>query len=262
MMHGLYVFTQLFRRDCYVHTQSIGNYLINYAILYPIIYTLMTAYFQANTYFNTIDPKAGTLLFCGNVVIMLMILSFINHIDILYDVEGPKYVDFQLTFCSAFTLIMERIIFYGLFTFILMAPFFPVSKLILPAYIDTSHTSWPAVMIILFLASFWCSAYQLMAICLLQSTDSIISFWKRANVPLMDFGGMWIPWYIMYTYSPFLGYAAYLNPLMYVTDGLKQALVGGPEFFAISTCIVALTGFTILCSLLAWVIFKKRVDCL
>ena len=250
------------RRDYYVQCQHIYRYIINYALIQPLLWSLITGYLQANTYFGSSDIVQNTILFSGTIVVTIIIVTYTQAIELLFDFDGDCYVHYQITILSPILVLIERILFSSLMCFLMVAPFYPISKLILQNYIDTSNTNWLLVMAILYFASLCFSAYHTMAACILKSASSIDSLWKRFNAPMIDLGGMWIPWMVMYTFSPILGYLTYLNPLIYVSEGLKQAIVSGPQFFSIALCIPVLLLFTILFTIGAWHFFKKRTDCI
>ena len=262
MMHSVYIFTQFFRRDVYVHAQQWQKYLINYTLIYPVIFTFLTSYLQANTYFGEGNARMGTILATGNIVVMVMVFTFVQNIDLLFDLETTKYIDYQIIILNPLLVLIERAFFISVLCFVLVAPYYPIAKLFLPSYLDTSSTNWLNVMLIIYFGSLACSAYHLMATCILKSSNNITSLWKRFNSPMIDFGGMWIPWFILHKFSPLLGALAYLNPLMYFSDGMKQALVGGPEFFSIAVCVPMLFLFSVVFLTVAFFVFKKRVDCL
>ena len=262
MMLSVHIFIQFFRRDLYIHTKKWQRYLINYTLIYPVIFTFLTSYLQANTYFGEGNSRMGTILASGNIVVMVMVFTFVQNIDLLFDLENKRYIDYQIIILNPLLVLIERILFISLLCFVLVAPYYPIAKLFLPSYIDTSNTNWLGVMLIIYFGSLACSAYHLMATCMLKNANSITSLWKRYNSPMIDFGGMWVPWFILYKFSPMLGTLAYLNPLMYFSDGIKQALIGGPEFFSIAVCIPMLALFSIVFTIIAFFVFKKRVDCL
>lgn len=259
---NLKIFLQFLRRDIYVQMQHISTYLMNYVVIQPLIWSLVTGYLQANTYFGTHNVTQNTILFSGTIVIPLLMVTFINTMELLFDLTSIRYVEFQITILPPVLIIIERILFSSLLTFAMVVPFYPISKLLLNNYLDTSNANWFQIIILLYFGALCCSAYHLMTACIMKNTSQITSLWKRCNSPMIDFGGMWIPWVVMYRFSPTLGYLAYCNPLIYITDGLKQAMIGGPEFMPVLSCIGILCLFTIVFTTGAWYFFKKRTDCL
>ena len=76
----------------------------------------------------------------------------------------------------------------------------------------------------------------------------------------MTLGGFWAPLYIVQQSSTLLGYIVYLNPIIYLTEGLRRALLGDSAFLPVGVCVFALFGFSVLFTLLTFHFFKKKTD--
>ena len=254
------LFLQFLRRDAYVHMRNLRLYIVNYTFLYPATFALSFAYLQVNTFFGSGNATLSTVLFSGNILVLIMIITYKETSTLLFDLEANRFIDYQISVLQPRLVIVERIFFTSLLTFAIALPFFPVGKLLLWNYLDTSNASWLQLIIILYLGSLCCSAYHQLAILVLKNSSQITSLWARANNFLMSLGGFFIPWHIQYKYSPLLGNIAYCNPLMYLSEGVRQALVGGPEFLSFTQCALSLFVFSVLFTVLCWHLFKKRVD--
>ena len=255
------IFLRLMQRDWYQYRQRILNYyLINYTLIYPALYAFSFGYLQANIFFGHSDPLKGTILFVGNFLLVVIVLSFNLGLDLLFDLEHDRTVDYQMTVINPRLIIIERILFTSLFTFFILLPYYPVAKLLLGAFFITSSLSIPKVLTILYASSLMCSAYNHLVACMLPSSDSIGIFWRRVNTPLFMLGGFWVPWYVLQKFSPWLGAVAMLNPFLYVTEGMRQAVLNNALFFSFWHSLGMLLVFTIIFTYSALWKFKKRVD--
>lgn len=253
-------FLEFIYRDAYVYWQRSTSYFINYCIIYPAIFSFAIGYLQANLFFGPGSEKVGTIVFIGHVIIIVFVLANNLTMNLLFDLEGVRFIDYQITILSPRLVLLERIIFASLFTFIMAIPFFPIAKLILMQGLVTQNTSWFFVYVLLYIGALSCAAYHQFAACVIESSRQMRSFWMRFNFIMITLGGIFTPWYITYKFSPLLGYLMLLNPLVYITDGLRQAIVGGKEFLPIWVCIIALCIFTTIFTILSWHAFKKKVD--
>ncbi len=253
------VFFYFLWRDVYVYGKKIHQDIINYALLYPLIFALTLVYLQANIYFKHNSVYMGTLLFAGNIILPMMVLTYKITFDLLFDLEKNRFIDYQIILLPPRLVLLERIIFATLSSFILTLPFFPISKLLLGSYLDLSNISWPGLASILFIGSLCFASYQLLAACILKP-NQISTFWARVNGLFITFGGFWIPLHTMTQFSLFLGICAQFNPVLYVSEGVRQAILKNSLFFSIPHCITILSILSILCTILAWYFFKKRVD--
>ena len=260
-MRSLRIFLQFLHRDFFINAKSIKDNAINYALLCPITFGIQTAYLQANTYFGSGNITLNTALFSGTILLIMLMFTYTHNVELLFDLENKRYIDYQITILNPFLVLLERILFSSLLTFAITIPFYPVASLILPNYIDTSNASWIRIFILLYLGSLCTSAYHLFIACFLTS-NSVSLLWGRVNSTLLMFGGFWISWNIMYQYSPILGYCAYINPLLYISEGIKGALIGNDQYLPFALCVPMLLIFSAIFTLLCRIAFKRRVDCL
>jgi ABC-2 type transport system permease protein len=255
-----YIFLQLIQREAYVYSRHIKRYITNYVLIYPFLYAIAFAYIQSRAYFGQQDAKMSTLLFAGNVIIPLMGTAFHMAFEVFFDLLGNKFITYQTTILRPELVILARILFAWILIFCLMLPFYPLGKLFLGSFLDTSATNWFYIALVLLASSLMCVSYHMLAAVYFTKISQIELLWARINLPMFTLGGFWIPRNIIYKFSPTLGTLLYLNPVIYVTEGLRQAMIGGPQFLPLWVCITALFGFSFIFILLTWYTFKKRID--
>lgn len=256
------VFLSFVQRDIMRQKKFFLGNIINYAFIYPISLGVMSAFLQGNTFFSNPTKEMNTILFVGNILLVLMLFSYKQNIELLFDLESRKFIEYQITVLSPFLVLLERILFTGIYGFLLALPFYPMIGLLLSDYVSLELVSWPKVAILLLLGSVWASAYHLLAAVVLKSSANLGTLWSRVNSIIFMLGGFWIPWYVLNEFSPALGYAAYLNPALYMTDGLKGAITASNAFIPFWVCFWALSGFIIIFTGSCYWQFKRRVDCL
>ncbi len=253
------IFFYFLWRDIYVYSKKFHANIINYALLYPLNYAFSFVYLQASIYFKDNSVYMGTLTFAGSIMLPIMILTNTITFALLFDLEQNRFIDYQIILLSPRLVLLERIIFATLFSFVLTVPFFPISKLLLGPHLDLSNTSWPALISMIFVGSLCFSSYQLLSAYALKS-NQIRTFWTRVNGLFITFGGFWIPLEVMAQYSATLGICVQANPALYVTEGIRQAILKSPLFFSIPYCITILLSMSTLFTILSWYFFKKRTD--
>lgn len=259
-MHNMRVFLQFFLRDFYVYRRKSWTYIINYCLIYPVINSFFLGYVFPSLYFGPNSSLAATTLFAGTIVANLVVLANLVNIGLLFDLENTRYIDYQITLLSPRLVIVQRILFTSLFTFIILLPFFPIAKLILGSWFVSTNTSWPALVLIMYLSALCCSAYTQWYACIIPSSRNLRSYWMRINTFLIAFAGMFFPWHVMKQFSSLLGYILLLNPLLYITEGLRQAILGSSQYMPLWICCSMLILWTGILTILSWYFFKKRVD--
>ncbi|MEX0849004.1 MAG: ABC transporter permease [Candidatus Dependentiae bacterium] len=262
MIAHLQIFLAFLWRDFYVYSKRISFYLINYTVLYPLNYIITFGYLVPKTIMHGADNADVFMitLLSGNVLLIILNITFNLTSTLLYDRETTHYIDFQITRLGPSLILLEHIIFNTLFAFVFLSPFFFICKIILGESFDTNQTSWAYVILITFLSCLCIASYTLCAICIMKSTRQISSLWIRVNIPLFVLGGFWVPWFTIFQVSNIAGYIVLLNPFIYVTEGLRRAITGSELYFSIPTCVIGLLGFSFLFYITAYYSFNKKMD--
>lgn len=257
---SLVIFLRFLQRDFHVYRKQIKRFLVNFSLLRPLFFSFSFAYIQANVLFQTQQTKFVTVFLIGNTMLILLVLSSMLAYPLLFDFKQERFIDYQVSMLHPKLMILERILFSSLFCFAVMLPFFPVTKLILQSSFDSSHASWPQALFILYLGSLCCCAYHFLAMNIMKGPGSIVSLWMRINIPMLILGGLLVPLHVIQQLSPLVSFFVHLNPIIYLTEGLRSAILGTPEFLPVSTCAVVLLVFSVLFTLLTFYFFRKKTD--
>lgn len=255
---SLRVFLQFLHRDWYVFRKKITDVFINYVILSPL-YLGGVACIQAYV-FRGADTHAATQLIAGSILLVLLQSSYKQTIELLFDFEGDRFIDYQMTVLSPRLIIIERVFFTSLFIWAITLPYFPLTKLWFGSLLDFSHTNWIGLIIVAYVSALCCAAYHMLAAILLPSSSDITTLWARVNIVLLNTGGFAVPLFLIKKYAPHFSYLLYANPLMYITEGFRQALLRSPQYMSLTASCLGLLSFTTVFMLLAMHFFKKRTD--
>lgn len=254
------IFLRFLQRDAYNACKKLRDIAINWGLLVPAMYACINGYLQPLIFSGSLNVELNTVMFVGSILLGLQVLSYKASVFILFDLLGDRFIDYQMTLLNPRLVIIERITFATLYTFVLSLPYYPLAKLLLGNNLDTHATSWSAVVLMLAASSLMVSAYHVFICCTLRSPTSLRRLWVRCNGPLFLLGGFWVPWHTVYAAAPWLAYLSLANPFMYVTEGLRRAILGSPTFFPVTTCVIVLLMLSLIFTLLALYHFKKRVD--
>jgi len=261
MNHSLAIFIQFLKRDLHVFCKNINRYFINYSIIYPVLYSLTFGYIIPVTNLANAHLVSISLLLPSSMIFLFLTLNMNQNIFMLLDLESSKYIEFQATLLKPKFIILEKVCISGILTTIFLLPFFAVSKLILQNAFDTTNLSIFKLLIIISLTSFTIASYVIFSILNMKDSHHIGNWWRRINAPLNLLGGSWVPWFTMLKVSTTLGIIALLNPFIYVTEGLRGAILGTDLFISFIYCVFALLLFTFIFINLAIKKLKKRIDC-
>ncbi|MEX0940477.1 MAG: hypothetical protein WDZ41_03895 [Candidatus Babeliales bacterium] len=257
---NLYVFGWFLYRDFFIFSKNWHRVAINFGLFIPVSLTFCFGYILPNSNMINPSPEQITTFFVGSILWTLFPLAFVLNIDLLYDLEHDRFIDYQISILNPRLILIEKIFFSSLIAFVTSCLFYPVSRLLLGSYFYAAHFSWPALLMVLYMGSLFCAAFNIFVLSFIESTKKTGIFWMRINNPMISLGGLFIPWYVMKIFSPLLGYFILLNPLIYLTEGLRRAIIGDVVFLPIWLCVSMLFLFMIFFTLLAIYFFKKKID--
>lgn len=257
---SLNIFAQFFKRDCYVQWQQKNRYIIDYFILYAPLYTMVYCYLQPRIFFGPNGHTLGTTVFVGTLALEIIILSFRTSVDLILDLEKTRFTEYQITLINPRLFVLQKMLFAACLTFCITLPFYPIAKLIAGSNFDTSKTCWPLVYMVVAAGSLFSASFNLACLFVAKKYSRVPNMWMRVYNPLIFLGGFWIPFHVMQRFSPFLGTIVLFNPVLYLTEGLKTAFMGGNQFLPVGYCVAGLLTYAMLCMIIAWYHFKKNVD--
>lgn len=254
------VFITFLWRDFFIHVKRIKNYALNYLVLQPIMTATVFGYIIPYAILGTHDPRMAAVTFASSCLAIMIDITFTLSFELLFDLENKRFIEYQVLMLSPRLIIVQRALFIALFCFCLLAPSYTITTFLLRSVIDTSTLSWLRVYTILALGSLVCASYQQLGALITKDSRFIMRYWTRFNIPLTIFGGIWVPFGVLKQFSPSLSYLLLANPLIYITDGLRQAVVGGPAFLSFERCVCMLLVISCIAIMATWYIFKKRID--
>jgi len=258
------VFISFLWRDWHCKRKHLGQWIINFTLLYPALYCFCFGYVKPRILFPNNPDTMSTILLMGPVFLMVLIVTFDLSLDLLLDLDEDRFTEYQTLILSPRLYLLERLTFSTLFTFGITAPFMPIAKFILGSHLATPGLSWPQYFLILFTSSLACSAYHICAMCILTKSSQLMSLWTRITFIFSTFGGFWVPRAVLMSfiaeYSSWAHYLVFINPFVYITDGLRGATIGGSGFISPLLCALVLVGFTVITMLFAAFFFKRKLD--
>ncbi len=260
-MHSLSVMYAFFQRDVKVYASRLPVFILSFSVQYAVMYGLCFGYLLPKIGLSSQATMDVPVFLIGPILYALSVISFSTNAEFLLDFERDRLIDFQLTLVPPTAILAQKIFFNTFFNFCSAALYIPTLKLIFYNDFDLSKANLVGAYLILLLAAFFMASMQMLLTCVTQSRKSIRHFWRRINYPMVMLGGFLIPWRVMNAYSSKLGMITLFNPVLYITEGLRSALLGMPEFFGVGRCAVMLAIAGVLCSMLALYFFRKKVDC-
>lgn len=255
-----HLFMQLLKRDIFVFKKERWKqFAINYILFCPAVYAFSFGYVIPYSGLETFSVAAASVFFAGSVSWLLYPLAFMLCLELFFDLQQNRFIDYQLTLAPARLVLAERLFFFSSITWLHLLPYYPISKWLLGNYFDTSSISWVKLFVILYFCSLFFVAFSLFFIFFIDRMHQIANFFIRIVFPMIQTGGLRTPLHILFQFTYWLGIFSLLNPVMYMTEGIRQAIFQSNDYLPYAISIAGLTVGTILSMLACCVYFKKRV---
>ena len=93
-----------------------------------------------------------------------------------------------------------------------------------------------------------------------KNLAAIEHVWLRFILPLWFFGGTQFSWQTIYNIAPYIGYLTLLDPLVYVMEGMRAAVLGQEGNLPFWLCVAVLWVLTVVFGWWAIKRLKTRLD--
>lgn len=248
----------LLTMDLIVFFKGLKNKIIDYGIWVGltllIANKLMQAFGMSSTFgifqFGSLIATAG--LFEMNHYIWKMVT----------DLEGEKTINYRLTLpASSKIIIISKFLFYCTAFFTLEVILFFIGKIFLWNEINFNSINFLLLLPITLLSCIFFSSFLFFIIASVKNIWDMDKVWSRFVFPLWFMGGYQFSWHALYNKFPLIAYINCINPIMYIIEGTRNAIIfDGTQFVNPYICIAAISGFTIICGCIGYIRFKKKLD--
>jgi len=181
--------------------------------------------------------------------------------NMVADFEGDNITSYYLTLpVPSWLIFLRTIIFYSLNTMALGLFVVPISKLALWYRFDLSHFSLGKYALIFVLTNIFYAAFTLWIASRVMSMEKIGSVWMRFVYPIWFLGGFDYSLNVLREFSPALAHLSYINPMIYVMEGTRNAILGSQGSLNFWLCVMMITLFTVVFSWHGIARLKRRLD--
>lgn len=199
-------------------------------------------------------------VFLGSFVSIFFSLGFSMALRIVFDLKYERFIDYQLTLpISLFWLFSSYVIAFFFELFMSTAPILILSLIVLQTKTHFMQMNWPLFIFIYILILFFFSILFLAFGILYEYTWFLDNVWPRRLAPLIGLGCVYVPWMKVYHLSTTIGAALLLNPITYVSEGLRSSLLG-KGYISPLLCIAVLMVSIVLSALLLVHSIKKQLN--
>ena len=251
----------LWARQWYVTKDSLFDMVINHVILWPALFSVSQGYFIPLSFFPHEAAEKGTELMLGMVLLQAFVVAYFALVELLNDRDETGILHYHGMATSYPALFFSRLSFYIIQTYCVLIPFLPMTKLFLGSYFITSQVHWLSVLGIVFLIATTVVSYIFCLFCCISAIRELEYAWTCGVEPFLWLSGMWAaPYAIAKSNVPGMSWFLAINPFAYATDAIRQLFFHDTRFQPVSTCCFVMIGATILFTLLAYHLLKRRLQ--
>lgn len=242
--------------DLLVYKQMIFDKIINVGVwvgLTLIVVSYVMPFFGLANF--------GPVQFGGVIAAVGLFELHSNIIDVVSDIEGDRVINYQLTLPvpSVLVLLSKSIYYfitYSTITFVMI----PFGCLCLGNQVELLTISWyKLILAILFQSAFYAS-FVLWAASTVRTIGHLGNIWRRFIHPMWFLGGFQFSWLALHQVMPVLAYLNAMNPMIYITECTRVALLGQAGYVNFWLCLLAIACFSVACFVIGFYNLKKRLD--
>ena len=258
MNQYLLTIAHLLRRDLRIFNQTFWGKFVN-------ICFMMATMIIAFSYFL---PAQGLRAGYGPFV-LVGVIAQVGFYDIMskvtqliIDMEGDKTILHTLSLPLPSWLVFFQIgLSWSLNSLIISAILFPLGKLFLFFQFDLSAINYLNLLPIAVINNMFFGFFALWITSIIKNMASLGNLFPRIINPLFMFGCFMYSWQTAFTMSPILGYLSLSNPLVYVMEGMRAAILGQDGSLPFWYSFGALTLFTLFFAWDGIRRLQRRLDC-
>lgn len=253
-------FRAMVRRDLVVLRNNLMRFLPS-AIVQPTLLVFVFTYL-----FPQIDQGVGgasgaarfsTLLLPGIVANSIIFVGiFTVGMQLIVEMDADELEDRVLAPAPIATAAMAKIVAGSIQALIAGLLVFPIA-LFLPATHVALHPNWPVLVTIVPLACVTAASLGLL-LGVAFTPESGPWLFSVVALPVSFFGAVFYTWNSL-TATPIVQHAVLANPLVYMSEGLRAALVNGVSHMQLVVVYPALAGFAIVFAWLGLLGFRRRM---
>ncbi|MBY0109548.1 MAG: ABC transporter permease [Candidatus Babeliaceae bacterium] len=242
--------------DLTVYRQTIIDKIIDVGI-WAGLTVLVTGYVMP--YFGLVN--FGPFQFGGIIAAVGLFEMYASVVDFVSDLEGDRAINYNLTLPIPSALaLMSKSAYYFLVYASLTFAMLPIGYLCVWGQLPLMQVSYGKLILAIFFQCMFYACFILWASSMINNMAHLGRVWNRCIFPMWLMGGFQFSWLALYSVLPALAYINAINPMIYITESTRVALLGQTGYADFWLCLVAIAGFSAICFAMGVRNLKKRLD--
>jgi ABC-2 type transport system permease protein len=254
-------FAGLLARDTRVLRREFVSFLLR-TVMNPILFTFVFAYVfpKIGESFHAAGPENfATILVPGLIAVAMVFqgiaavaLPLVNEFGRTKEIEDRVMAPLPVSGVA-----LEKIVFGAIQSILAALVVFPVVAVVPATPVTIQVASWPLLVGVLLLAALISGAFGLVIGTLFRPQQVPLIF-SIIVIPVTFLGCVYYPWELL-SPLPVLRYAVLLNPVVYISEGLRAALTPEVPHMPPTVFVGAMALMVALLLAAAFPLFHRRV---
>jgi len=177
------------------------------------------------------------------------------------DFCGDKKINYYFTLpCPSWLIFVQQACSFAIKSIIIAMFMAPLCKILMWNKLSLAHFSLIKFLLIITALNLCAGFLVVFLVSMAKNMSSMESVWTRNLYPLWLVGGSQFSWDTLHKVTPVVGYLALFNPLLYMTEGIRGAILGQEGFISFWICIGVLCFYSMIFALCGILRLKKRLD--
>lgn len=186
---------------------------------------------------------------------------YANTVDLVTDFEGDRIISYNLTLpIPSWLAIISKAAYFFIIYSILTILMIPLGKLCLGSQFDMSIISYPKLILSIIVLNIFYACFVLWVASMITNMTKMGNIWSRFIFPLWFLGGFHFSWMALYKNLTWLALISLANPMIYITEAVRIALLGQEAYINFWLCLLAILLFSAASLYLGITSLKKRLD--
>ena len=226
------------------------------------IWVILTIFVTGHVmpYFG-LSANFGSFQFGGVIAAVGLFELYSSVVDFVSDLHGDRVIDYNLTLpIPSWLAILSKGIYYFIIYFILSIAVLPVGKIMLWNQFDLSLVHYFKLLLAVVFQNIFYASFTIWAGSIIEDMSKLGTIWSRFIFPMWFMGGFQFSWIALYSVTPKIAIINLLNPMIYVTESTRVALLGQTDYLNFWICLLMIMFFSVICFLAGLKNLKKRLD--
>lgn len=256
-LRNYYVCKNLILSDLLIFKKEFFDKFVNLTI-WVTLTIFVTGYIMP--YFG-LSATFGVFQLGGVLAAVGLFELYGSVVEFVSDLQGERVIDYNLTLpIPSWLAIVSKAGYYFIIYFFLSVAILPIGKLTLWNQLDLAQINYFKLFLALIFQNVFFACFTLWASSMIDNMSQMGNVWMRFIFPMWFMGGFQFSWKSVYHVLPVVAWINLLNPMIYITESVRVALLGQADYLNFWLCLMAIFLFSAIFLVMGMSRLKRKLD--